>query len=214
MHYHWHKEEDEMIANKKTLIWTWTCFAAAILLLFAVSCSGDDDGDSAIYVGGGTLCVDTPRFALCTSAPCKPDTSDSSYAICHCDVESGANWGKTTCDVRMPQAEGTELHSEFSPIQAGPPSHLKALVCENEPMWASCLDALCTVDPNDPTKAKCKCPVVTSTPWETLGGECDPAECNQLWSAGHMVDKAFQEVLDAFGRLGVPGANYPYCSGE
>ena len=213
MHDHWHKKEDEMIANKRTLIWTWTCLAAAILLLFAVSCSGAGDGDSAIYVGGGTLCVDTPRFALCTSAPCQIDTSDQNNAICDCVVESGANWGrKTTCEERMPQ--GTELRSNFSPIQAGPPSNLKALVCENEQTWASCLDAPCTVDPNDPTKAKCKCPVATTTPWETLGGECDLAECDQLWSAGHIVDKEFQEVLDAFGRLGVPGANYPMCSGE
>ena len=204
-----------MIANKRTLIWTWACLAAAIILLFAVSCGGDAGDDSAvsvISVGGGTLCVDTPRFALCTSASCEIDISDSKYAICHCDVESGANWGKTTCEERMPQ--GTELSSDFSPIQAGPPLHLKALVCENEPTWASCLDAPCTVDPNDPTKAKCKCPVATTTPWETLGGECDPAECDRLWSAGHIVDKQFQEVLDAFGRLGVPGADYPYCSGE
>ena len=213
MHDHWHKEEDEMIANKRTLIWTWTCLAAAIILLFAVSCGADADDDSAIYVGGGTLCVDTPRFALCTSAPCQIDTSDQNYAICDCVVESGANWGrKTTCEERMPQ--GTELRSNFSPIQAGPPSYLKALVCENEQTWASCLDAPCTVDPNDPTKAKCKCPVATTTPWETLGGECDPAECDQLWSAGHIVDKQFQDVLDAFGRLGVPGADYPMCSGE
>ena len=212
MHDYWHKEEDEMIAYKRTLIWTWTCLVAAIFLLFAVSCSGDGGGDLAIYVGGGTLCIDTPRFALCTSARCEIDPSDSKYAICYCDVESGANWGKTTCEERMPQ--DAELRSNFSPIQAGPPSHLKALVCENEPMWASCLDALCTVDPNDPTKAECKCPVATSKPWETLGGGCDPVECNQLWSAGHMVDKEFQEVLDAFGRLGAPGANYPYCSSE
>jgi len=199
-----------MIADKRTIIWTWTCLAAAVLLLFAVSCSANDD--SAISVGGGTLCVDTPRFALCTSAPCQINPSDSNYAICDCVVESGANWGKTTCEERIPQ--GTVLRSNFSPIQAGPPSYLKALVCEDAPMWASCLDALCTVDPKDPTKAKCKCLVATTTPWETLGGECDPAACDQLWSAGHMVDKQFQEQLDAFARLGVPGADYPYCSGE
>jgi len=150
-----------MIGNKWTLMWKWACFAAAIHLLFAISCSAYDD--SAISVGGGTLCVDTPRFALCTSAPCQIDTSDSKYAICDCVVESGVNWGKTTCEERMPQ--GTELCSNFSPIQAGPPSNLKALVCENEPMWASCLDAPCTVDPKNPTKAKCRCLVATTTPW-------------------------------------------------
>lgn len=203
-----------MTANKKTSIWTWTCLGATILLLFAASCYGDDDSAiSVISVGGGTLCVDTPRFALCTSAPCQIDTSDTNYAICHCVVASGANWGrKTTCEERMPR--GTGLRSNFSPIQAGPPSYLKALVCENEQPWASCLDAPCTVDPNDPTKAKCRCSVATTRPWETLGGKCDTAECDKLWSAGHIVDKEFQEVLDAFARLGVPGADYPYCSGE
>ena len=164
-----------MIANKKTLIWTWASLAAAVLLLFAVSCDGDDDSAiSVISVGDGTLCVDTPRFALCTSAPCEIDTSDSNSAICHCDVESGANWGQTTCEERMPQ--GTELRSNFSPIQAGPPQYLKALVCENEPTWASCLDAKCKVDPNDPTKAKCKCPVATTSPlgdaWRRVRSGC------------------------------------------
>ena len=212
MHDHWHKEEDEMIAYKRTLFWTWTSLAAAILLLFAVSCGADDDSAiSVISVGGGTLCVDTPRFSLCTSAPCEIDTSDSNSAICHCDVESGANWGKTTCEERMPQS--TELRSNFSPIQAGPPQYLKALVCCNK-RWASCLDAPCTIDPSDPTKAKCRCSVANTRPWETLGGDCDPAECDKLWSAGFIVDKKFQEVLDAFGRLGVPGADYPYCNGE
>jgi hypothetical protein len=212
MHDHWHKEEDEMITNKRTLIWTWTCLAAAILLLFTVSCGADDDtAISVISVGGGTLCVDTPRFALCTSARCEIDPSDSKYAICYCDVESGANWGKTTCEERMPQ--DTELRSNFSPIQAGPPQYLKALVCCNK-RWASCLDAPCTIDPSDPTKAKCRCSVANTRPWETLGGDCDPAECDKLWSAGFIVDKKFQEVLDAFGRLGVPGADYPYCSSE
>lgn len=202
-----------MIANKKTLIWTWTCLAAAILLLLPVFCDADDDSAiSVISVGGGTLCVDTPRFALCTSAPCQIDTSDPNYAICDCVVESGPNWGrKTTCEERMPQ--GTELRSTFSPIQAGPPLNLKGLVCCNK-RWASCLDAPCTIDPSDPTKAKCKCPVAAPSPSVTFGGECDPAACDNLWSAGHIVDKEFQEVLDAFARLGVPGADYPMCSGE
>ena len=199
-----------MIANKRTLIWTWTCLAAAIILLFALSCGAAADDDSAIYVGGGTLCVDTPRFALCTSAPCQIDRLEQNYAICDCVVESGANWGrKTTCEERIPQ--GTELRSNFSPIQAGRPLYLKALVCRNK-RWASCLDAPCTVDPTDPTKAKCKCHVAITRPWQTLGGECDPAACDQLWSAGVIVDKQFQEVLDAFGRLGVPGADYPMCA--
>jgi hypothetical protein len=140
------------------------------------------------------------------------EPSDSKYAICYCDVASGANWGKTACKERMPR--DTRLLSNFSPVQAGPPSYLKALVCENEPMWASCLDAPCTVDPKDPTKAKCRCAVATTAPWETLGGGCEPSECDKLWSAGHMVDKDFQEVLDAFARLGVPGVDYPYCTGE
>ncbi len=196
-----------MIADKSTLMWTWTCLAAAVLLLFAVSSWADDD--SAISVGGGTLCVDTPRFALCTSAPCQIDPLDPNYAICDCVVESGANFGKkTTCEERMPQ--GNKLRSTFSPIQAGPPMNLKALVCNNK-RWASCLDAPCTTDPKDPTKAACKCAVATTTPWLTFGGECDPAACNKLWSAGYTVDKEIQEMLDAFGRLGMPGSDYPMC---
>jgi len=84
-------------------------------------------------------------------------------------------------------------------------------VCENEQTWASCLDAPCTVDPNDPTKAKCKCPVATETPWLTFGGDCDQAECSNFWSAAPTVDEQFQQVLEAFASLEVPGLDYPMC---
>ena len=134
---------------------------------------GSSSSPSAITVGGGTLCIDIPRFALCTSAPCQIDTSDPNYLICECVVETGANWGKkTTCEDRIPH--GNELRSNFSPIQAGPPLNLKALTCDNQQNWASCLDAPCKSDPSDPKKAKCKCPVATTTPWLTFGGKCDP----------------------------------------
>jgi len=196
-----------MIANNRTFIRRWTCIAAAILLLFAASSWANDD--SAISVGGGTLCTDIPRFALCTSAPCQFDKNDPKTLVCDCVVATGSNWGKNTCEERMPR--GTELCSNFSPIQAGEPLNLKALVCDNEQTWASCLDAPCTVDPNDPTKAKCKCPVATDTPWLTFGGNCDQAECSKFWSAAPTVDGQFQKVLDAFASLEVPGSDYPMC---
>ena len=196
-----------MISSKSTLLWTWTCPAAAILLLSAGPCEAADD--LAISVGGGTICADTPQFALCTSAPCRIDPSDPNDAICDCVVESGPNWGKTTCEKRMPQRN--QLTSAFSPLQAGPPLNLKGLICRKS-QWASCLDAPCTIDSDDPTKATCKCAIATTTPWHTFGGNCDSAACDQLWSAGNLVDKNYQKVLDAFGRLGVPGANYPMCS--
>ncbi len=198
-----------MTATTRTLLLRSGACLATILLLSAAPCAGSED--SAISVGGGVLCVDTPRFALCTSAPCRVDESDPNTLICDCVVESGANWGKTACEDRVPQGAG--LRSNFSPIQAGAPLNLKALVCDTK-KWASCLDAPCTADPSDPTKAKCKCAVATTAPWHTFGGECDPAACNELWSAGHLVDKEYQKVLDAFGRLGTPWADYPMCGGK
>ena len=197
-----------MLPNKRSLIWSWTCLPA-ILLLFTVSYAGKDA--SVISVGGGTICVDTPRFALCTSAPCRIDTSDPNHAICDCVVESGPNWGKSSCKDRMPR--GNKLRSAFSPLQAGPPHNLKGLICRKN-NWASCLDAPCIADPSDPTKAMCKCSIATTTPWHTFGGNCDQAACDQLWSAGNLVDASYQKVLDAFGRLGVPGADYPMCDGK
>jgi len=162
------KREEELSAHtKQASIRTWTWLAAATLLLFAVPCSGADN--SAIFVGGGTLCVDTLRFALCTSAPCTIDESDPNSAICECVVASGANWGKIPCEDRGPR--GAALHSFFTPVRAGAPLNLKALVCDNRPQWASCIDAPCTVDPGDPTKATCTCGIATSTPWHTFGGK-------------------------------------------
>jgi len=197
-----------MVVNARMAsIRLWTCLAAAILLLFAVPCSGADP--SEISVGNGMLCLDTPQFALCTNAPCKVDESDPNTWICDCGIESGANWGqKTTCADRA-----AKLISTFSPIQAGPPLHLKSLVCDHN-KWAVCLDAPCTADPNDPKKATCKCPVTNATPWQTFGGNCDPAACDKLWSAGPVGDEGIKDALEAFSRLGTPGADLPMCNGK
>lgn len=213
-----------MIANKRKIIWTWACLVTAILLLFEVSYADDRDcrtKDSGCYleikVGGGILCAGNLRFALCTSALCEiDDSTNETKAICDCVVVSGPNWGMTSCEDRIP--DGRNLRSNFSPVQAGPPAYLRALVCEDNSKTSKCvlcLDKDCKVDKNDPTRATCICSVKPDCErWETLGGGCDRDECDKAWSAGQLVDKNFKQVLKAFDCLGVPGASYPSCPGE
>ena len=59
----------------------------------------------------------------------------------------------------------------------------KTLTCSStETLWAWCYGAPCVVDPKDPTKANCNCPVKQSAA-STLGGDCHQVACGELWSA-------------------------------
>jgi hypothetical protein len=57
------------------------------------------------------------------------------------------------------------------------------LTCSDKStVWAWCYGAPCVVDPNDPHKASCNCPLKQSA-MSTLGGSCGAANCGGIWSA-------------------------------
>jgi hypothetical protein len=57
------------------------------------------------------------------------------------------------------------------------------LTCSDKStVWAWCYGAPCVVDPNDPHKASCNCPLKQSA-MSTLGGNCTTANCSSIWSA-------------------------------
>ena len=57
-------------------------------------------------------------------------------------------------------------------------------------LWAWCYGAPCVVDPNHPDKATCNCPVETGA-MQTLGGDCQQANCGKVYSAATIAGDAF-----------------------
>jgi hypothetical protein len=133
-----------------------------------------------------TFCEGT--YALCIKAPCSPiptlDRIGNYYverALCECEVVRGWSMGPGSCPDRAPmQQQGrTFLISTYSNRFI---AEEKTLTCGDETTWAWCYGAPCVVDEGDPTKATCTCPVETGA-GSTLGGDCQTAACDRIWSA-------------------------------
>jgi hypothetical protein len=134
-----------------------------------------------------TFCEGT--YALCILAPCSPIATRGpdgrlavERALCACDVVEGWSMGPTPCPERAKTVQGTRifLTSAFSNLYSDRGRVLSCPSPSHE--WAWCYGAPCAVDPRDPRKALCDCPVRTG-PAKTLGGDCRPEACDQLWVA-------------------------------
>jgi len=147
-----------------------------------------------LKVKGAWLC--DQRYALCTSAACKPTPTNPSVSICHCFVQDGYSMAYGSCEARKPS--GNRLSSSFSTQKLTSKSAI--MTCPASVPWANCLDAPCEVDPKDPTRAICQCPVVETGPSVIFGGDCDTAACTSaIWSGAAppglaQFGQALQEV--------------------
>jgi hypothetical protein len=126
-------------------------------------------------------------YALCIEASCSPIVSRGQdghlaveRALCACDVVEGWSMGPMSCPERSKTAQGarTFLASAFSNLYSGRSRVLSCPSPSHE--WAYCYGAPCVVDPRDPKKAMCDCPVKTG-PAKHLGGDCKPTACEELW---------------------------------
>ncbi|KTD72658.1 hypothetical protein [Legionella tucsonensis] len=98
-----------------------------------------------------TLCKS--KFALCTTAPCKPMPGKKSWVSCHCSVHNGYSVGTKPCSSVKKTNKGKVIQSRYYPIKS-------YAICKNDRPWAWCLDSPCVIDKKDPAKAKCLCSVV------------------------------------------------------
>lgn len=72
------------------------------------------------------------------------------------------------------------------------------LTCPSqETVWAWCYGAPCSIDPKDPSKAICTCPVQTG-PAKTLGGACRGDACTSIWSAASFAEDWFANNYFAY----------------
>ena len=166
-----------------------------ILLCFAVLASiaagARAAGPAAAGTGappsfGGHAVFCHGQYALCIKALCPTPQglpTPGQKIDCECDIVDGWSMGPDTCDDRR-----QNLVSTYSNLYN---TTNKTLFCENKStIWAWCYGAPCTVDPKDPKKARCSCPVEQSAA-KTLGGNCKPSACDQVWSAATPAEDAF-----------------------
>lgn len=127
--------------------------------------------------------VCTQEYALCTSAPCVLDPRHPDYAMCSCVVEKGDSVGYQTCEKRVPQQGSfntTQIISTFSFAQF---KTKNSMTCPKGTAWTDCVDAPCTINPMDPSKAMCSCKINHTQAFFTFGGDCDTNTCaTGFWS--------------------------------
>jgi hypothetical protein len=131
----------------------------------------------ALEVDGAWLCNQT--FALCTTAPCVPSTTDPKISVCDCVVQNGYSVGFKPCTERAQL--GNTVRSEFSTVNVN--ASFGVMTCPSGVTWANCLDVECEIDPTNPAVAHCQCVTVRTGESLTFGGGCTTATCTStIWS--------------------------------
>jgi hypothetical protein len=179
-----------------------TMLIAAALAAFAAR------ADSA---GGSTICHG--RYALCSSAQCRPLKGDKDHVVCRCEGPlHGANIGDSPCAVRDTNIISTFSLADLIPARghaAKTPMH-----CAGSDMnrWASCLDAACR-----PVKGgvACTCKLQAISAFTVLGAGCpsDPdklhALCAKIWSSA--TDDDFAAGYAKLKPLSAYAPKLAYC---
>ena len=122
------------------------------------------------------------KYALCPAAKCTPYPYDNSKAYCFCDVQIGTNYsvGNDNCDNIQPfhTSSGEFIYSDYNPIIEKMGYHVQP--CAPEEVNLNCMNKICKVDPNDPTKAVCVCDKTDNKgiSWFTYNKNGEPKTCN------------------------------------
>jgi hypothetical protein len=144
----------------------WLLFVLAVMPASVDAASRDVSGLAGKLKSAATFC--NGRYALCIKAPCMPLMTQGKSgpsidnALCSCDVVEGWSMGPASCAARAKVQVGnyTYLMSSYSNRDN---ATSKTLSCASaDTVWASCYGAPCVIDPKDPTKASCNCPVKQS----------------------------------------------------
>jgi hypothetical protein len=152
-----------------------------------------------LKIDGAWLC--DQRYALCTSAACKPSPTDPEASVCKCKVTSGYSVGFKSCQQRAPKDR--QLHSSFS-LQSVT-SSTRVMTCTEAGLWVQCLDVICEVNPADPTHAMCQCVNMQSGNFLTFGGNCDTRTCaSVIWSATTAPFPGGSQYQKGLRQLGIP----------
>ena len=123
------------------------------------------------------------KYGLCPAAKCIPNPYDDSKAYCMCDVANGTNYsvGNNDCEKIKPYTSksGEEvIFSDFSPVIRKMGYHIQT--CPPEAINFNCMNKICSVDPNNPSKAVCLCDKLDNNglDWVTFNKNGEPKTCN------------------------------------
>jgi hypothetical protein len=132
-----------------------------------------------------TMC-NSPAFALCIKALCSTTPDTNGLYPCQCLMQGGWNLGPNSCEERAKSLTSTYANN-FNAYSA-------TVSCPAGTKWAWCYGAKCEPDPNDASKAICKCPVKTSAAVVLVNRELclSPGQvCGMLWSAAFPAESQF-----------------------
>jgi len=166
----------------------------------SVARMGRATGPRKVKAGNGWLC--RQRYALCSSASCKPVRGRPDEVVCRCTVRHGYSFGYTSCEKRAPTKR--QVVSTFA-IPAEEARTGRGMTCAGPGRWANCLDMTCTVDRRRPDRAACRCRVVESAGYSTFGGNCDTSTCTTvIWSAAAADSPDVETYMKAMADIGRP----------
>jgi peroxiredoxin len=195
----------ETALGRRALLRRTAAGAAALTLpLIASACASARTARRAVRprhlkIDGAWLC--DQRYALCTSAACKPSTTNPNISVCRCKVSSGYSVGFKSCQQRAPKDR--QLHSNFS-LQSVT-SSTRVMTCTEHGLWVQCLDVICEVDPADPGHALCRCVNMKTRNFLTFGGNCDTRTCaSVIWSATTVPLPGGAQYEKGLRQLGIP----------
>jgi hypothetical protein len=174
----------------------FTCMSVGLLLLAAQASHAADSGGQVICEG---------RYALCSSALCKPVPGSSTAVNCACEGPlHGLNIANSSCKARADAL--TSTFSLHDPSTAGGKAAKSALACvgNDANVWAFCLDAPCTIEDGKPT---CRCALQPRSDYYTFVGACPAgasalrAACGQIWSAASRaeLESGYRQLAPFFG---------------
>ena len=150
--------------------------------------STPDPSQAAVFCPG--------PYALCIKAACDPATAKSKgkneTVVCSCEVQHGWSMGPAQCTDRMPVIENGMMKIMSTYSNAFNSLENQNMTCKGgqKQAWANCYGAMCTVDPLDPNRARCTCPVRHGD-MVTLGGGCNKNNCSKMWSAARPAENTF-----------------------
>lgn len=133
------------------------------------------------------------QYALCTTAKCSPIPGQAGLSLCFCKTETGYSVGEKPCKEAETTPEGyTAINSRYYPIGS-------YVSCSNARPWANCLDSPCIIDPSDPSKAVCTCPIVKDQgPYIIVSDTCNKSGCESGLTSSATVKSG--DELDAYIR--------------
>lgn len=142
------------------------------------------------------------KYGLCPAAKCVPSPFDSSQAYCWCDVVMGVNYslGNDSCEKISPYFSETGqefIYSTFSPSIQDRGYH--TVKCPPQATNLNCMNKICSVDPNDLTKAVCICDTTDNQglPWITFNQNKTPTSCNYQSGASLQDYKTITSFIDS-----------------